>query len=202
MSKKRVIGYTAVFAAGILGLAGCGAGGMTNTASSAVPAAPAALAAASAAPAAPAAPAAATPTSATAKVGDAITLTGNESGEQASVLVTKVVDPTASTDDFSTAAAGSRYVAVQFQITNTGTAVYSDSPSNGARVADPTGQQFDSSMVSTVSAGVTMPSMVKLMPGEKAMGYVVFEVPTGSPVSKIQFGMDSGFGTTGEWTVS
>jgi len=37
--------------------------------------------------------------------------------------------------------------------------------------------------------------------GDKALGYIVFEVPTTSKVSMVQFGTDSGFGGTGEWQV-
>jgi len=42
---------------------------------------------------------------------------------------------------------------------------------------------------------------VKLTPGGKALGYVVFEVPKKSKVTSVQFGMDSGFGGSGEWAV-
>jgi hypothetical protein len=152
--------------------------------------------AASAVPAAPAVPA-----KTTAKVGDAITLSGNVTGSKAAVTAMKVVDPTTSTDGFSTPAAGSRYVAVQFQIQNTGTVAYDDSPINGAKVIDASGQQFDATITSSVSAGPVFPATVKLPPGEKALGYIVFEVPTTSKVTAVQFSMDSGFADSGEWTV-
>jgi hypothetical protein len=141
------------------------------------------------------------PAKASAKVGDAITLKGNKDGSKAVIVVKKVVDPTKSTDGFSKAASGMRYVAVQFQIKNTGTIPYEDSPSNGAKVADADGQQFDSTIVSSVKAGPILPASVKLTPGGKALGYVVFEVPTKSKVKAVQFGMDSGFGSSGEWVV-
>lgn len=190
--RKNFAVLAGLGAAGLL-LSGCGVGGVTNT-----PNSPAPAAASAAAPAATT-PAATTP--APAKVGDSITLKGNTPGSEVTVVVTKVVDPTTSTNQFITPAAGSRYVAVQFQINNTGTAAYSDSPSNGAKVADSSGQQFDSTYTSAVSAGPTLPSSVKLTPGGKALGYIVFEVPTTSKVSLIQFGTDSGFGGTGEWQV-
>jgi hypothetical protein len=152
--------------------------------------------AASAVPAAPAAPA-----KTTAKVGDTITLSGSASGSKAAVTAMKVVDPTTSTDGFSTPAAGSRYVAVQFQIQNTGTVAYDDAPSNGAKVIDVSGQQFDSTLTSSVSAGPIFPASLKVPPGEKALGYIVFEVPTTSKVAAVQFSMDSGFSDSGEWTI-
>lgn len=110
------------------------------------------------------------PAKTSAKVGDAITLKGNVEGSKTSVLVKKVVDPTSSTDGFSMPAAGNRYVAVQFQIKNTGTVPYEDSPSNGAKVADADGQQFDSTIVTSVKAGPILPASVKLTPGGKALG--------------------------------
>ena len=51
----------------------------------------------------------------------------------------------------------------------------------------------------SVKAGPLFPGSVKLTPGGKALGYVVFEVPKASKVSAVQFGMDSGFADTGEW---
>lgn len=48
-----------------------------------------------------------------------------------------------------------------------------------------------------------MASEVKLKPGAKALGWIVFEVPKASKVSVVQFGMDSGFAQqTGEWKLS
>ncbi len=138
---------------------------------------------------------------ASAKLGDAITLTGN-TGQKVSVTAGKVVDPVKATDGYSTPASGSRYVAVQFVIANKGDGAYDDSPSNGAKVADADGQQFEAAiMVDKTSAGPSLPSQVKVAPGGKAQGYLTFELPKGSKVAAVQFSMDSGFGETGEWKV-
>jgi preprotein translocase subunit SecG len=144
-----------------------------------------------------------TPEPTKAKVGSAIILKGNGSeGSQVTVTVVKIVDPTKSSNEFSTPTPGSRYVAVQFLITNTGTVPYSDSPSNGAKLADVQGQQFTSTYTAGITAGVEMPASVKLTPGGKALGYITFEVPKASKVATVQFGMDSGFADTGEWSVN
>ncbi len=82
-----------------------------------------------------------------------------------------------------------------------GTASYDDDPSNGAKLIDQSGQQFEPDMVESINAGVLMPSSVTLPTGGSALGFVVFQVPSGSHVTKVQFGMDSGFAETGEWTV-
>lgn len=182
--RKNVAGLGAVVLTTGLLLSGCAAtGGVSNAADTA------------------AGSSAKEPAKTSAKVGNTITLKGNVAGSKTAVTVKKVVDPTKATDGFSKPAAGNRYVAVQFQIKNTGTVAYDDSPSNGAKVADADGQQFDSTIVMSVSAGPLFPASVKLTPGGKALGYIIFEVPKKSKVTAVQFGMDSGFGGSGEWVV-
>lgn len=45
-----------------------------------------------------------------------------------------------------------------------------------------------------------MISGVKLTSGDKALGYIAFQVPKASKIAKVQFSMDSGFADeTGEW---
>ena len=137
-----------------------------------------------------------------AHLGDPITLTGNDKGSKITVTATRIADPARATDGFSSPDAGNRYVAVRFRFTNTGTVAYDDSPSNGAKVIDLQGQQFDSDIVEKINAGVLLPAQVKTPPGGVVVGYIVFQVPKASKVAKVQFSMDSGFGQTGEWTVS
>jgi hypothetical protein len=136
-----------------------------------------------------------------AHLGDAITLAGNDKGSKISVAAISIADPARATDGFSTPDAGNRYVAVRFRFTNTGSAAYDDSPSNGAKVIDSQGEQFDADIVEKINAGVLLPAQVKAPAGAVVAGYIVFQVPKAAKVTKIQFSMDSGFGETGEWTV-
>ncbi|MFD4528612.1 DUF4352 domain-containing protein [Streptomyces sp. NPDC058470] len=136
-----------------------------------------------------------------AAVGDTLDLTGNGDGEQLAVTVVKVVDPAGSKNEFSTPEAGTRFVAVQFRLKNTGTAVYDDSPSNGAKVVDAQGQQFDATIEDT-TAGPSFPASVTVAPGDTGLGFITFEVPTASKIAKVQFALNSGFsGNTGQWNV-
>jgi hypothetical protein len=48
----------------------------------------------------------------------------------------KLVDPAGAKDEYSTPDAGTRFVAVQFRLKNTGTELYSNSPSNGTKIVD------------------------------------------------------------------
>ncbi|MEU6885368.1 DUF4352 domain-containing protein [Streptomyces viridosporus] len=137
-----------------------------------------------------------------AEVGDTLTLKGSEDGSRLDVTVTKIADPAESADEFTEPGAGKRFVGVQFKLVNTGEAAYSDSPSNGAQVADSEGQQFDATF-GDITAGPSMASSLKLKPGAQGLGWIVFEVPEAAKVATVQFTMDSGFADeTGEWKLS
>lgn len=134
-----------------------------------------------------------------AKIGDAITISGFNDGEQVKVTVLKIQNTTPK-NEYITPEEGNRLVAVQFRIENIGTAAYDDSPSNGARVIDADSQQFDADVVFSDSApGPDLPSAMKIRPGGKAVGYLVFQVPRASKIAGVQFGMNSGMGETAEW---
>nr|WSS66748.1 DUF4352 domain-containing protein [Streptomyces sp. NBC_01177] len=150
------------------------------------------------------APAAApTPTkSKAAKVGDTIALAGTEDGEKVDAVLKKWTDNAKPADEFFAPEDGNRWVAAQFELTNTGKAVYADSPSNGAQVADADGQRFQATFAD-VTDGPSMTSDATLPPGEKVLGWIVFEVPKASKIVTVQFALNSGFADqTGQWTVS
>jgi Domain of unknown function (DUF4352) len=139
--------------------------------------------------------------SATARVGSSITLAGNSSGEQMSVTVVKVINDGQGTD-YTQAPAGDRLYAVQFRLRDTGSAGYSDSPSNGAEVTDSQGQSYESAMADTVSGCVAFPASVNIAPGGTGLGCIVFEVPRAARITGVQFTLDSGMGSqTGQWKV-
>ncbi|MFK0182318.1 DUF4352 domain-containing protein [Streptomyces xanthochromogenes] len=136
-----------------------------------------------------------------AAIGDTITVTGNETGEKLDVTVTKWADPAKSSEEVFAPEAGKRWVAAQLQLVNTGSAVYSDSPSNGMQVADEQGQRFGT-MAADVTAGPSMAASLKVPPGDKALGWIVFEVPKDSKITTIQFAMNSGFADqTAQWAI-
>ncbi|WP_246113589.1 DUF4352 domain-containing protein [Streptomyces montanus] len=135
-------------------------------------------------------------------MGDTLNLTGIEEDEKVAVTVVKVVDPAQPEDEFSSPDSGKRFVAVQFRLKNIGTQVYDDSPDNGANVRDAQGQQFSPTLGET-AAGPGFGGSVTLTPGDTALGFIVFEVPTDSKITRIQFGLASGFARNiGQWTVS
>lgn len=139
----------------------------------------------------------------TAQIGDALTLTGQEPGQQIAVTLKKWADPAKSSDEFMKPQDGQRWVAGQFELKNTGTKAYSDSPGNGAQVADTKGQRFHATIAGgNLTVGAEMTSALKLPVGEKALGWIVFEIPTGAKPKSVQFTMNSGFAEqTGQWTI-
>jgi hypothetical protein len=101
---------------------------------------------------------------------------------------------------FSTPNVGDRYVSVQFQILDKGTGTYQDDPQGDVAVKDAAGQTFEPDFVTSTSAGPQLPSAVTLASGDKALGFVTFDVPIGDKITTVQYslGFDS---DTGEWTV-
>ena len=137
----------------------------------------------------------------TAKIGTSITLSGNDSGEQMSVEVTKVIVSATPSDEFNQPPAGDRLYAVQFRLSDTGSAAYSDSPSNGAAVVDSAGQSYQSGL-ETVTGCHSFGGTENIAPGSSGLGCIVFEVPKAAKITQVQFTLDSGLGPqTGQWSV-
>jgi hypothetical protein len=137
-----------------------------------------------------------------AKVGSTITLAGNGSGERMAVTVTKIYRHAQPASSFDAPDTGDRLVAVQFRLTDTGSAAYSDSPSNGAEVVDASGQSYQSAIENAANCP-SFPGIENIAPGASGLGCVVFEVPQAAVMTKVQFTLDSGMGPqTGQWNVS
>ncbi|MER7707030.1 DUF4352 domain-containing protein [Kitasatospora sp. NPDC097605] len=137
-----------------------------------------------------------------AKVGDTIALKGTlEKGNTADVTALKVVDPAESTNEYLTAAAGKHYVAVQFQIKATGSKAYSEMPSSSAKVIDDQGQAYGPTFADT-KAGPSFQTPTNIAAGDTGKGFVVFEVPNGTKLDKVQFSLDNGFADqVGQWKI-
>ncbi|MEU0060163.1 DUF4352 domain-containing protein [Streptomyces sp. NPDC006334] len=189
--RTRTLTATALLA---LALTACGSPDDTvnTTPKSAAPKAEAPSTTASSAP--PAEKKAAT-------VGDTLTLKGMEDGEQLDVTLKQWLPTAKGADEFNAPSEGKKWVAAQFELVNTGTKAYADSPQNGTQVADAQGQRFQS-YFGEIAAGPQMASDLNLPKGEKALGWILFEVPKNSQIVSAQFAMNSGFSDqTGQWTV-
>jgi uncharacterized protein DUF4352 len=138
-------------------------------------------------------------TATSAKIGDTISLKGNERGLKVAVTVVRFSPSARGKDEFNQPEKGQRFVAVQITMKNVGSIAYDDSPGNGAKLIDADDQQYDETM-QDVAAGPSIGSAVKLGPGSTRKGYLVFSVPKKTKLAKFQFTLDSGMAPqAGEW---
>jgi Domain of unknown function (DUF4352) len=138
---------------------------------------------------------------AAAGIGSTITLSGDNTGEQMAVTVTKVISDAKPGDEFSSPDSGKRLYAVQFRLKDAGSAAYSDSPSNGAAVVDSIGQSYQASLDNAAGCQ-SFPGTENIAVGATGLGCIVFEVPEAAKITEVQFTLDSGFGPqTGQWSV-
>ncbi|MFD4908563.1 DUF4352 domain-containing protein [Kitasatospora purpeofusca] len=135
-----------------------------------------------------------------AKVGDTIALKSTlEKGNTADVTALKLVDPAQSSNEYLHAEDGKHYVAVQFQIKPTGAKAYSEAPWSAAKVVDDQGQAYGPTLAET-KAGPSFQTPTNIASGETGKGFVVFEVPNGTKLDKVQFSLDNGFADqVGQW---
>jgi len=129
-------------------------------------------------------------------IGGSIRLRGQKAGEVVSVKLVGVTDPAVSR--LFTPDKGKRYVAIDFTVTNVGSLIYKDSPSNGCLLTDAQG------VVSPDLIQVVDPTLdqLSLHPGQSKTGLVTFEVPKGVALRSVQFIPDSGAGLdSGTWTL-
>lgn len=136
----------------------------------------------------------------TARLGDPITLEGLDT--KMAVTASNLQDPAevgAYDEPFNK---GTRFVAVDFALKNTGEKAYSDSPSNGAVLVTADGRQADSTIVTGGPCASGFAEQATIGAGASRRGCIVFEVPQGGKVATVQFTLDSGFGPqAGEWAV-
>jgi len=133
-----------------------------------------------------------------AKVGSTLDLQGESDGEQMSVTLLAVVDPAKPSNPYDRPSRGKRFIGVQIRMQNSGSAVYSDSPSNGAQLIDTEDQGWDPT-IGGVDPDIGNP---KITPGDSRVGLITFAVPNGVKVATLQFALDSGFADqAGEWMI-
>lgn len=151
-------------------------------------------------------PSSAPPASSSARVagvGDAIDISGQSSGVKLEVTLVRVVDPDSSNNQFEQPSSGDRYESVQFRIVNTGTGTYQDDPQIDVSAKDSAGQNLQLALTADTTAGPQMPSNVNLTSGDKALGYMTFDVPTGDKIATVQYSLNGGFyGNAGQWKLS
>lgn len=133
-------------------------------------------------------------------VGSTATLT-TPSGPVEVTLV-RVVDPAPPKESYIKPLAGERWIGVQFKIVNKGTKLFVDSPMAGLAAADPQGQPEDSFPDQEIAAGPMIDPLagVRLQPGDTTLGFIVYSLPEGTKMARIQYTPKGG--STAEWVLS
>jgi hypothetical protein len=133
-----------------------------------------------------------------ARLGTAIVLHGNDDGEAMKVKLLAVQDPFVPTGEFAMQPeAGQRFVAVKVALTNVGSTVYDDSPSNGMALIDTADQQYTDEAFEGMNPDIGSPTIAS---GDRRVGWITMSVAKAADLKKMQFTLDSGFGPeAGEW---
>lgn len=138
-----------------------------------------------------------------AKIGSAIVLTGNKSGEKIAVTVVRLFRHPQPTRRIYTPPRGDQLYAVQLRLDDIGSAAYSGTLSNGATLVDTAGQSYQSSL-DKVAECQSFPATENIAVGSSRLGCIVFEVPTTARITEVQFRLHSGMARpqTGQWNVN
>jgi hypothetical protein len=140
------------------------------------------------------------PTKSVAHVGATLSLSAGGASEQVTLL--QVIDPAQGADQFNTPDPGKRFVATVFRITNTGTAAGQGDADNDAAVIGSDGQSYTADLDTVGECTDFDDGSFSLGPGESVTGCVVFQLPTGTTVARVQWTPASGFASVfGEWLV-
>ncbi|MEU0940319.1 hypothetical protein [Embleya sp. NPDC005971] len=130
-------------------------------------------------------------------IGQPVTLQ-RSGGSGITMTALRIADPAPGPGSGAT---GTRRVAVQWEITASGTQPISSTPADGSALIDQAGQQYSSASFLKTDLGPAMPGSASTAAGDKRTGWVCYEVPTGAQVTKIQYAPGLGLAAdTATWT--
>jgi hypothetical protein len=142
-------------------------------------------------------------TPAPAELGQSITLAGQTDGAKIEVTADKLLDPLKAGQYDSPSEKGDRYVGITVELKNVGTDRYEDTPQNGAVLVYGDDAQADSAFVTGGPCARSDFSDVKIAPGDRRTGCLIFEVPEHEALKKLELTLASGFADqTGTWTLA
>ncbi|MEU0810668.1 DUF4352 domain-containing protein [Streptomyces sp. NPDC005970] len=128
------------------------------------------------------------------KLGDTLSLVGivglgETIAPTADITLNKFVDNAKSQGAYFEAADGNRLVAAEFTIVNTGKATYSDAPYTPPTVVDTAGTAHNGKP-GDPTVGESLSITMALSQGERATGWVIFEVPKSAKITSVTWQMD------------
>lgn len=134
-------------------------------------------------------------------VGDTVDLNSTKAGNTLEVTLVKVVDPSTPANPTPGSTAGTRYVAVQLRVSNKGADAYDQAPWMLLKARDAAGESFSADPAVDTTAGPSMDPSLSLAPGDTTLGYLVFKVPAGQKLTRVQYTLSSRGGAVATWTI-
>ncbi len=119
--------------------------------------------------------------------GTPVSIIGTSGSEVARVTVNGVGDPFDAYDEYSAPTRGSRYVAFDVTVVNTGSRTLSTSP-NDFSATDDLGFLLERPYVTSTDPGMVNFDYIDLAPGEEQRGAIYFQVLEGIPVIQLTYG--------------
>lgn len=139
------------------------------------------------------------PAKSTAHTGATINISGT-GADKAAVTLVQIIDPATGANQFASPDAGKRLVGTKFQIANAGSGTLQDDANNDASLQGSDGQSYTEALDEIAGCTNFSNGSFTLAPGASVVGCVVYQLPTGVTVAKVQFNVEAGFGgQTAEW---
>jgi hypothetical protein len=154
----------------------------------------------STASAGPASSPAATAKAAVARVGSYFDVQDG-SGDTYRVTLVKIIDPAQGASEFDTPDNGKRFVGAVFTIKALSGSPQDEDANNDAAAIGSNGQTYTADIYDIAGYTNFSNGAIHVAQGETTTGAVVFQVPDGIKVTKVQWSSASGFGSTVQWDV-
>jgi hypothetical protein len=123
------------------------------------------------------------------------------SGDTYRVTLVKVIDPARGADQFNTPDNGKRFVGVVFTINALSGSPQDENADNDAAVVGSNGHTYTADIDNITRYTDFSNGSINVAQGDTTTGAVVFQVPDGIKVTKVQWTAASGFGSTVQWDV-
>jgi hypothetical protein len=123
------------------------------------------------------------------------------SGDTYRVTLVKVIDPAQGASQFDTPDNGKRFVGVVFTIKALSGSPKDEDADNDAAVVGSNGQTYTAEIYSIAGYTDFSNGTIHVAQGQTATGAVVFQVPDGVKVTRVQWTAGGGFGSTVQWDV-
>jgi hypothetical protein len=122
-------------------------------------------------------------------------------GDTYRITLVKIIDPAQGADQFNAPDTGKRFVGAVFTIKALSGSPQNEDANNDAVVVGSNGQTYTADLDQITGYTNFSNGSINVAQGEITTGAVVFQVPAGVKVTRVQWSAASGFGSTVQWDV-